>query len=83
VEKTVDLQGFQEVYKARNINVLLSQCSPQRNGSALWWAARNAIYPMQWTSLMICCGVAVKRMVIIGVSGKWRYCEDGDGDTDW
>jgi isochorismate synthase EntC len=34
VEETVNLYGFKEVYKARNINVLFSQCRSQRNGGA-------------------------------------------------
>jgi len=30
---------------------------------------RSAVYPMQWMGLvMICCGVAVKRMGMLGVS---------------
>ena len=32
------------------------------------WVLRSAVYPMQWTRLMICCGMAVKRMGMLGVS---------------
>ena len=29
---------------------------------------RSAVYPMQWMELMICCGMAGKRMGMLGVS---------------
>ena len=41
---------------------------------------------MQWMGLMICCGMAVKRVGMVGVSeceeDEGTDCEDGDGDTD-
>jgi hypothetical protein len=30
---------------------------------------------MQWTCLLICCRMGVKWMVMLGVSGRWWYCE--------
>jgi len=36
--------------------------------------------------MMICCGMAVERMGMLGVSVrkmKAFNCEDGDGDTAW
>ena len=34
-----------------------------------WRVLRSAVYPMQWMGLMvICCGMAVKRMGMLGVS---------------
>jgi len=41
---------------------------------------------MQWMGLMmICCGMAVKRMRMLGVSVRKikAQTEDGDSDTDW
>jgi uncharacterized ferredoxin-like protein len=29
---------------------------------------RSAVCPMQWMGLMICCGMAVKRMGMLGIS---------------
>jgi hypothetical protein len=29
---------------------------------------RSAVYPMQWMGLMICCGMAVQRMGMLGVN---------------
>ena len=35
----------------------------------LLWVLRSAIYPMQWMGLMtICCGMAVQRKEMLGVS---------------
>ena len=35
--------------------------------------------------MVICCGMAVKRMGMLGVSVRKMTtdCEDADGDTDW
>jgi hypothetical protein len=43
------------------------------------------MYPMQWMRLIICCGMAVKRMGMIGVSEEDRGtdCEGGDSNMDW
>ena len=47
---------------------------------------KSAIYPVQWMILMmICCGMAVKRIGMLGVNVRKREgtdCEDGDSDTD-
>jgi len=29
---------------------------------------KSAVYPLQWMGLMICCGMEVKRMGMLGVS---------------
>jgi hypothetical protein len=40
---------------------------------------KSAVYPMQWLILMmICCGMAVRRMRMLGVCG-----EDEDTDCRW
>jgi hypothetical protein len=47
---------------------------------------RSAVYPMQWMRLMmICCGMAVKKVGMLGESeeDEGTDCEDGDSDTDW
>ena len=48
---------------------------------------RSAVYPMQWMGLMmICCGMAVKRLGMLGVmceEVEGTDCEDGDNDDDW
>jgi hypothetical protein len=45
------------------------------------------VYPMQWVRpMMICCGMAVKRMGMLGrecVENEGMDCEYGDSDTDW
>lgn len=80
VEKTVNLHRFQEIYKAGNINVLLSQCRPQRNGSAshhksLWWVTKSAIYPMP--DDMLWCGSEEdgnnRRVRKVKVLWRWRW----------
>jgi hypothetical protein len=40
---------------------------------------------MQWIGLMINCGMAVKRMEMLGECDKDKGtdCEDADSDTDW
>jgi len=46
---------------------------------------RSAVYPLQWMGLMICCGMTVKRMGMLGVMCKeveGTDYEDGDND-DW
>jgi hypothetical protein len=47
---------------------------------------RSAVYPKEWTGLMmICCGMAVKRMGMLRVNVRKMKAlsEDGDSDTDW
>jgi hypothetical protein len=48
---------------------------------------RDAVYPIQWMGLMIicCCGVALKRMGMLGESVRKMKgdCEGGDSDNDW
>jgi hypothetical protein len=44
------------------------------------------VYSVQWMGLMIiCCGMEVRRMGMLGVSEEEEGtdCEDGDRDTDW
>ena len=46
----------------------------------------SAVYPMKWVKLMIVyCGMAVKRMEILGVSVRKikAHTEGRDNDTDW
>jgi hypothetical protein len=33
---------------------------------------RSDVYPMQWMGLMICCGMALKEMGMLGVSVRKR-----------
>jgi hypothetical protein len=45
---------------------------------------RSAVYPMQWVGLkMICYGMTVKGIGMLGVSRRQMKAEDGDSDTDW
>jgi hypothetical protein len=37
-------------------------------GSDLWGVLTSGVYAVQWMGLMICCGKAVKRMEMLGVS---------------
>jgi hypothetical protein len=39
-----------------------------------WKVLRIAVYPMQWLRLVICCGMALKRMGLLGQWGIWRQC---------
>ena len=39
--------------------------------------SQDAVYRMEWTRLMICCGMTVKRMGMLKVSVKIET------DTDW
>jgi hypothetical protein len=76
VEKILSSSEFKQVYKPRNINVLFSHCGSNSmtmphtssDGEGL---LRNVVYQMQWMGLMICCGIAVKRMGMLGVS-VWK-----------
>jgi len=34
------------------------------------WILRSNVYPVQWTRLIICCGMAVRRLGMLGVSIK-------------
>ena len=62
-----------------NIKLLFSQCRSYGNGSAsqhksLWRVVRSAKYPIQWMRLMICWGMAVKRIGMLAVSvRKWSH----------
>ena len=51
---------------------------------ALW---REYVYPMHWMGLMmICGGMAVRRMGMLGVSvinNEGADCEDVDSDGEW
>jgi hypothetical protein len=49
---------------------------------------RSAVHPVQWMGLMmICCGMAVRRVGLLGVGecegDEGTDCEGGDSDTDW
>ena len=46
---------------------------------------RCVVCPVQWMRLMICCGMALKRMGLLGVSVRKIkvLTEDRDSDTDW
>jgi hypothetical protein len=47
---------------------------------------RSAVYPVQWVNLMIIyCGMAVKRLEMLGVSVRKikALTEGGDIDTGW
>jgi hypothetical protein len=47
---------------------------------------RSAVYPVQWVKLLIMyCGMAVKRMEMLGVSVRniKALTEGRDNDTDW
>ena len=63
-----------QVYTPININIVFSQRTSQQHGSAshhkwLRRALSSAIHPMQWMGLMmICCGMALKSMGMLGVS---------------
>jgi len=39
--------------------------------SSDWRVLRSAVYPVQWMGLMmVCCGMAIKRMGLSGVSAR-------------
>ena len=68
VEQIASLQGFRYVYKPRNINYLVNV---DHNGMAahLTRSDCEGFYPMQrMRQMMICCGMAVKRMGMLEVS---------------
>jgi hypothetical protein len=46
---------------------------------------RSAVYPVQWMTLMIYCGMVMKRMRCGSdfEEDEGTGCEDGGSDTDW
>ena len=52
-----------------------------------WKVLRSAVYPVHSMGLiMICCGMAMQRMRVLGVSVrkmKALGCGNGDTDTGW
>ena len=81
----------QVVYKPGCINVLVSvdhnSMAANLTRSECEGFLRSAVYPIQWMELMmICCGMAVKRMGMLGVmceKGEGTDYEDGDNYDDW
>jgi hypothetical protein len=45
----------------------------------------KSVHPVHCIRLMICCGMAVKRMTMLGISRRKMkaLAECGDTDTDW
>jgi len=75
VEKTVQLHGFKKVDKPWNINIWFSQTAWQHITSEV---IVKGVFKKYCTSttvmrLMIYCGMTVKRMVMLGVWGRWRH----------
>jgi hypothetical protein len=53
----------------------------------MWSVLRSAVYPVQWIGLvMICCGMAVKKMEMLRVcmrNAESNDCKYGNSNTDW
>jgi hypothetical protein len=68
VEKII-FHGLKYVYKPRNTNVF-SKCGSKQHGSTTDHSDCEVLLcPIYWMGLMmICCGIAVRRMGMLGVS---------------
>ena len=60
----MNLHGFKEIYKQRNIYILVFNVDNNgmvghHTGSDCRFL-RSAVYTMQWMGLMMCCGMTVK-----------------------
>jgi hypothetical protein len=65
VEKTVKLHGF--INQKILVNVDHNSMASHLTRSDCEGFLRSAVYPIKWLRLMICCGMALKRMGMLGV----------------